>query len=85
VPTSPSTLSRRTKLATVLAALAVPLILASAVHADPEILTQAEAQYLEQVAGQRILPPTLGLINGRDEVRFGRGVCNALQKTSPVT
>jgi hypothetical protein len=30
--------------------------------------TQAEAQYLEQLAGQGILPQTLGLHYGRDEV-----------------
>ena len=78
----PEHLSKRTKLATVLPALAVPLILASAVHADPGIFTQAEAQYLEQLAGQGILPQTLGLTNGRDKVGLGRGVCNALYKTS---
>jgi hypothetical protein len=68
----------RTKLATVLAALAVPLILAPAALADTGIFTQAEAQYLEQLAGQGILPQTLGLTNGRDEAGLGHGICLAL-------
>jgi hypothetical protein len=74
--------SKRTKLATALVVLAAPLSLAPAAHADPGIFTQAEAQYLEQLAGQGILPQTLALHNGRDEVGLGQGICLALNDHS---
>jgi hypothetical protein len=79
VPERPS---KPTKLVTVLVALTAPLILAPTAQADTGIFTLAEAQYLEQLAGQGILPQTLGMTNGRDEVGLGHGICVALNDHS---
>jgi hypothetical protein len=64
------------------AALATALILAPAAKADPGIFTPNEARYLEMLAGQGILPQTLAMTNGRDEVGLGYGVCDALNDHS---
>jgi hypothetical protein len=63
-------------------AVATALILAPAAHADTGIFTPNEADYLEHLAQQGILPSTLGITNGRDEVGLGQGVCLALNDHS---
>jgi hypothetical protein len=64
-------------------AIATALILAPAATADSGIFTPNEANYLKglfDVAG--ILPQTLGLTNGRDEVGLGYGICDSLSTAS---
>ena len=63
-------------------AFSAALILSPAANADTGILTLNEAHYLEWLAGQGILPQTLGLTNGRDEVGLGYGICDALNDHS---
>jgi hypothetical protein len=65
-----------------IAAVATALVLAPAAKADPGIFMVNEAHYLEMLAGKGILPQTLGLTNGRDEVGLGQGVCLALNDHS---
>jgi hypothetical protein len=67
-----------------IAAVSVALILAPAAKADPDpgIFTYQEAKYMEDLAGWGILPQTLGLHNGRDEVALGEGICLALNRAS---
>jgi Protein of unknown function (DUF732) len=67
---------------TLVAISAAALILAPAAKADPGIFTHNEANYLEWLAGKGILPQTLGMTNGRDEVGLGYGVCDALNDHS---
>jgi hypothetical protein len=65
-----------------IAAISAALILSPAANADSGIFTPSEAHYLEWLAGQGILPQTLGLTNGRDEVGLGYGICDALDNHS---
>jgi hypothetical protein len=64
------------------AAVSAALILSPMAYADTGIFTLNEAHYLDWLAGQGILPQTLGLTNGRDEVGFGYGICDALNDHS---
>jgi hypothetical protein len=65
-----------------IAVMAAALILAPVAHADPGIFTPNEAKYLESLAQLGVLPTTLGLHNGRDEVGLGQGICLALDDHS---
>jgi hypothetical protein len=65
-----------------IAAVSVALILAPAAKADSGIFTYQEAKYMADLAAWGILPQTLGLHNGRDEVALGEGICLALDKAS---
>jgi hypothetical protein len=66
--------------ALIAAAVSAALILAPAAQADPDpgIFTQNEANYLLELSHQGILPQTLGMLNGRNEVGLGYGICDAL-------